>query len=122
MILGREVLVEEQVQDCASGEHIVKLIWRVTMTQITEAIFSHGVLKPAVDLNLREEQRVRVIIEPIEDSVGDRDAAVARLKAGIRSMQFFSKGPLPKREDIHDREDVPGLPALGTLRVVNPFS
>jgi len=28
---------------------------------------------------------------------------VARLKAGIASMQFFSKGPLPTREDIHGR-------------------
>jgi predicted DNA-binding antitoxin AbrB/MazE fold protein len=73
------------------------------MTQITEAVYTHGVLKPAADLNLREQQRVRVIIEPIEDSLGDRDAAVARLKAGIASMQFFSNGPLPPREDLHDR-------------------
>jgi hypothetical protein len=28
---------------------------------------------------------------------------VARLKAGIASMKFFSKGSLPRREDIHDR-------------------
>ena len=73
------------------------------MTQITEAIYTHGVLKPAGDLNLREQQRVRVIVEPIEETRGDRDAAVARLKAGIASMQFFSNGPLPKREDFHDR-------------------
>jgi predicted DNA-binding antitoxin AbrB/MazE fold protein len=73
------------------------------MTQITEAIYTRGVLKPAVDLNLREQQRVRVIIEPIEDSLEDRDAAVARLKAGIAGMRFFSNGPLPKREDLHDR-------------------
>jgi predicted DNA-binding antitoxin AbrB/MazE fold protein len=73
------------------------------MTQITEAIYTHGVLKPAVDLNLREQQRVRVIVEPIEDSLADRDAALARLKAGIASMRFFSNGPLPTREDLHDR-------------------
>jgi predicted DNA-binding antitoxin AbrB/MazE fold protein len=73
------------------------------MTQITEAIYAHGVLKPAVDLNLREQQRVRVIVEPIGDSLGDRDAAVARLKAGIAGMQFFSNGPLPTREELHDR-------------------
>jgi len=73
------------------------------MTQITEAIYTRGVLKPAVDLNLREEQRVRLIVEPIEEGFGDRDAAVARLKAGIASMKFFSKGSLPRREDIHDR-------------------
>jgi predicted DNA-binding antitoxin AbrB/MazE fold protein len=73
------------------------------MTQITEAVYTQGVLKPAVDLNLREQQRVRVIVEPIEETLGDRDAAVARLKAGIASMQFFSNGPLPTREDLHDR-------------------
>jgi predicted DNA-binding antitoxin AbrB/MazE fold protein len=73
------------------------------MTQTTEAVYTNGVLKPATDLNLREQQRVRVIVEPIEDSLGDRDAAVARLKAGIASMQFFSNGPLPTREDLHDR-------------------
>jgi predicted DNA-binding antitoxin AbrB/MazE fold protein len=49
------------------------------MTQITEAIYAHGVLKPATDLNLREQQRVRVIVEPIEDTVGDRDVAVGEL-------------------------------------------
>jgi predicted DNA-binding antitoxin AbrB/MazE fold protein len=103
LILAGQVLVDEQMHDCASCELIVELIRRVTMTQITEAIFTHGVLKPAADLNLREEQRVRVIVEPIDDGLADRDAAVARLKAGIRSMQFFSKGPLPTRDDIHDR-------------------
>ena len=73
------------------------------MTQITEAIYTHGVLKPAVDLNLREQQRVRVIVEPIEDNLAGWDAAVARLKAGIAGMKFFSNGPLPRREDLHDR-------------------
>ena len=73
------------------------------MTQITEAMYTRGVLKPETDLNLREQQRVRVIVEPMEDTRGDRDAAVTRLKAGIASMQFFSKGPLPTRQDIHDR-------------------
>jgi len=75
----------------------------VTITLITEAIYTQGVLKPAADLNLREQQRVRVIVEPIEGSLGDRKAAVARLKAGIAGMQFFSNGPLPTREDLHDR-------------------
>jgi predicted DNA-binding antitoxin AbrB/MazE fold protein len=73
------------------------------MTQITEAIYANGVLKPATDLNLREQQRVRVIVESINDSLEDRDAAVERLKAGIAGMQFFSNGPLPTREDLHDR-------------------
>jgi predicted DNA-binding antitoxin AbrB/MazE fold protein len=47
----------------------------VTKTQITEAIYTHGVLKLAVDLNLRQQQRVRLIIEGTEEGFGDRDAA-----------------------------------------------
>jgi len=73
------------------------------MAQISEAIYTHGVLKPRTDLGLREQQRVRIIVESIEDSFGDREAAVARLKAGIASMQFFSNGQLPTREELHDR-------------------
>ncbi len=73
------------------------------MTQITEAIYTNGVLKPAADLKLRDQQRVRVIVEPIEESLEDREAAVARLKTGIANMQFSSKGPLPTRDEIHDR-------------------
>ena len=73
------------------------------MTQITEAVYTHGVLKPVADLNLQKHQRVRLMVDTIEDCAGDRDAAVARLKAGIASMQFFSNGPLPTRDDLHDR-------------------
>ncbi len=62
----------------------------------------HGVLKPAVDLNPGEQQRVRVILEPIEGGQSDRDAAVGRLKAGIAAMRSFSNGPLPKDEDFRD--------------------
>jgi len=73
------------------------------MTQTTEAIYTNGVLKPTRDLDLREQQRVRVIVETIGDGTDDRPAAVARLKAGIDSMQFFSNGRLPSRDDLHDR-------------------
>ena len=77
------------------------------MTRITEAIYTHGVLKPTADLELREQQRVRLIVESVEECGVERDedraAAVARLKAGIASMQFFSNGPLPTRDELHDR-------------------
>jgi predicted DNA-binding antitoxin AbrB/MazE fold protein len=73
------------------------------MTRITEAIYTHGVLKPTADLELREQQRVRVIVEPIEERDEDRAAAVARLKAGIAGMRFFSNGRLPTRDELHDR-------------------
>ena len=73
------------------------------MTRVTEAVFSKGVLKPAEDLGLREEQRVRLIVESVDDRPDDRAAAIARLKAGITNMQFFSRGPLPSRDELHDR-------------------
>ena len=77
------------------------------MTRVTEAVYSKGVLKPAEDLGLREEQRVRLIVESIDGSVDkrpdDRADAVTRLKAGIAKMQFISQGPLPSRDDLHDR-------------------
>jgi predicted DNA-binding antitoxin AbrB/MazE fold protein len=73
------------------------------MTKVTEAVYSEGVLKPAEDLGLREGQRVRLIVETVDDKAVDRAAALARLKAGIATMQFFSQGPLLSREELHDR-------------------
>jgi len=73
------------------------------MTRVTEAVYSKGVLKPADDLGLREERRVRLIVETVDERPEDRAVAVARLKAGIAKMQFFSQGPLPSREELHDR-------------------
>jgi predicted DNA-binding antitoxin AbrB/MazE fold protein len=73
------------------------------MTQVTEAIYTHGVLKPTEELDLREDQRVRVIVEPLDDRREDRATALARLKAGIASMQFFSNGRLLTRAELHDR-------------------
>ena len=74
------------------------------MTQNVEAIYTDGVLKPTRDLHLQERQRVRLTVETIDEPASDREAAVARLKAGIASMRFFSEGPLPSREELHDRD------------------
>jgi len=46
---------------------------------------------------------VRLTVETIDEPAGDREAAIARLRAGIASMRFFSEGPLPSREELHDR-------------------
>jgi hypothetical protein len=48
---------------------------------------------------LRDQQRVRLIVEPI-DEVPDREAALARLRGGIARMQFFSKGRLPTARGV----------------------
>jgi predicted DNA-binding antitoxin AbrB/MazE fold protein len=73
------------------------------MTQKVEAVYTGGVLKPTRELSLKDNQRVRLTVETIEEPTGDRHAAIARLKAGIASMRFFSEGPLPSREELHDR-------------------
>ncbi len=73
------------------------------MTTITDAVYSEGVLKPVEDLGLRDGQRVRLIVEPLDETREERAEAVARLKAGIARMQFFSRGPLPTRGESHDR-------------------
>ena len=73
------------------------------MTQKVEAVYTGGVLKPARELSLKDNQRVRLTVETLDEPSGDRQAAIARLKAGIASMRFFSEGPLPNREELHDR-------------------
>ena len=45
-----------------------------------------------------------VIVQPIEKPEQNRAAAIARLKAGIASMDFFSDGTLPTREQRHHRK------------------
>jgi predicted DNA-binding antitoxin AbrB/MazE fold protein len=73
------------------------------MTQKVEAVYTGGVLKPTRELSLKDNQRVRLTVETIDEPSGDRQAAIARLKTGIASMRFFSDGPLPSREELHDR-------------------
>ena len=75
------------------------------MAQLIEAVYTNGVLKPKEELGLREAQRVRLIVEPLDDDAdrGDRPAALERLLAGIEGMKFFSSGRLPSRDELHDR-------------------
>ena len=74
------------------------------MTQKVEAVYTGGVLKPTRELSLKDNQRVRLTVETRDEPSGDRQAAIARLKAGIAGMRFFSEGPLPSREELHDRD------------------
>jgi predicted DNA-binding antitoxin AbrB/MazE fold protein len=75
------------------------------MAQFTEAVCTNGVLKPKDGLILRESQRVRLIVEPLDEDAdrGDRQAALHRLLAGIEGMRFFSREGLPTRDELHDR-------------------
>jgi predicted DNA-binding antitoxin AbrB/MazE fold protein len=75
------------------------------MAQLIEAVYTNGVLKPKEELGLREAQRVRLIVEPLDEDAdrGDRPAALERLLAGIEGMRFFSRESLPSRDELHDR-------------------
>jgi predicted DNA-binding antitoxin AbrB/MazE fold protein len=75
------------------------------MAQFIEAVYTNGVLKPKEELGLREAQRVRLIVEALDDDAdrGDRPAALRRLLAGIEGMRFYSPERMPSRDELHDR-------------------
>jgi predicted DNA-binding antitoxin AbrB/MazE fold protein len=74
------------------------------MTQVAQAVYSGGVLRPVTPLQHRESQVVRIIVEPVEAVAGgDRVEALARLEAGIEKMNFVSSGRYPSRDQLHDR-------------------
>ncbi len=75
------------------------------MTQITEAIFANGVLKPEGKLTLREHERVRVIVESLDQpSEAARAAALKEFNEGVAKMKFKSNGGrYPSRDELHER-------------------
>jgi len=73
------------------------------MTRVVEAIYEDGVLKPVEALEFPEQQRVRLVVEPIDAEPRDREAAYRRLLAGIEEMSFRSTGPYPTRDELHER-------------------
>ena len=72
-------------------------------SQVTEAVYRDGVLKPLGDVALHQDERVRLTIERHEPLPEDRQLALNRLRAGIAEMCFFLDGRLPAREELHDR-------------------
>jgi predicted DNA-binding antitoxin AbrB/MazE fold protein len=73
------------------------------MTTEIEAVYQAGVLKPLQPLQLRENQRVRLSIEPL-----DKDALLAWLSRvqEVRQRIFERHGYLPDSTEIirQDRE------------------
>jgi predicted DNA-binding antitoxin AbrB/MazE fold protein len=63
-----------------------------------DAVFRGGVLQPTASLPLPDGARVRLVVELLDRPGHDRAAAVARLRAGIASMHFFSDQVLPDRD------------------------
>jgi predicted DNA-binding antitoxin AbrB/MazE fold protein len=72
-------------------------------SQVTDAIYVGGVLKPLGEVSLRESERVRLIIERSDPRPQARQLALERLRAGISDMRFYLSGPLPRRDELHDR-------------------
>jgi predicted DNA-binding antitoxin AbrB/MazE fold protein len=71
--------------------------------QVTDAIYAGGVLKPLGTVSLQESERVRLTIERTTPPAFDRQLALERLRQGIESMRFSLSGPLPSRDELHDR-------------------
>lgn len=77
-------------------------------TQVTDATYDDGVLRPLTPLILREHERVRLIVQSGVLEGADsaqptgRRRAIEQLRAGIASMNFQSSAPYPTRGELHD--------------------
>lgn len=60
------------------------------MIQRVEAIYS-GVLEPTRELSLRDQQRVRLTVETIDEPESDREAAIARLRTVHSAVRLSRK-------------------------------
>lgn len=75
------------------------------MTKVVEAIYSDGAFEPLERMDLPDRQRVRLIVQCIDGAAQpDRKAAMRQLREGIASMNFRLTGPLPTRDELHDRD------------------
>ncbi len=73
-------------------------------TQVTEATYDGGVLRPVDRLNLQDHQRVRLIVQSLDPGAdAARAAAMKRLRAGIAAMNFRSVNGYPGRDELHER-------------------
>lgn len=106
---GRAEADVSQCETVAYPPQLVAPAWsrfynQSVMLYVTEAIYTDGVLRPVNGLDLADQQRVRIIVEPLENgSQPDRAAAMERLRAGIARMKFRLREPLPTRDELHDR-------------------
>jgi hypothetical protein len=72
-------------------------------TQVTATVVN-GMLKPDHDLQLAEQARVRLTIEPIEEwSPEKARAALESLKARLRERPIHGGGVRYTRDELHER-------------------
>ena len=67
------------------------------MTQIIDAIYENGVLKPLEPLNIKENTKVRIIIEP---EMTELHCSYYIIMAEIRKRQLNRGYKSPTREDV----------------------
>lgn len=74
------------------------------MVHMTKAIYADGVFKPEEKLDLPDQQRVQVIIQPIEEQADtNHTAALDRFFDHVSRSEFSYTGPMPTRDELHDR-------------------
>lgn len=74
------------------------------MTHITDAVYSDGVFKPQQPVDLKEQERVRLIVLTLDaSSEADRSEALREFREGVAAMSFRSNGDYPRREELHER-------------------
>lgn len=77
------------------------------MTRIVEAVYQNGMFKPLEATELPEAQRVRLIVQTVDQpqAPGPEDvrAALVRAREIADAMRFRSTAPYPGREELHER-------------------
>lgn len=73
------------------------------MHQKIDAIFQNGALRPISPLDLKEDLRVRLVIDSEDYGIQmTRDEALQRLFYDISKVGLDAGGCLPTREELHD--------------------
>lgn len=72
--------------------------------RVTEAVYAGGVLRPMESLSLRENERVRLIVQSLNgNGRADPAQAMERLLARAKRLGVRSTDPYPTRDELHER-------------------
>lgn len=74
------------------------------MTKPIEAIYANGSFQPVEELDLPDQQRVRLTVQVIPgDKERARGEAFRRVRERVARSNFSYGGPLPTRDELHER-------------------
>ncbi|MEZ6233659.1 MAG: antitoxin family protein [Phycisphaerales bacterium] len=74
------------------------------MTRTIDAIFVDGVFRPAQPLPLRDNERVRITVETVEENGLPRAMAIDRLRTGFGKLRLDIGPDAMDREGWHARD------------------